>query len=245
MWDRRLVRLRLLVSIGVVASLLLWPAAKEATAAQTCSGQVANYTDGLHTANITTYGAYAYINTRAGARCTGGAGSTSFSTAWTMLADNYYYGNDGYAQSGYLYLRGNSTTYYFAQYRRSSSYTPVSKYGNPASGTNLYVSGYQFDTGHICMWVGSTSLLCTNFDPAAGVWQAPWDSEYMGETAQAQDDMPGISSAHVTFSTIRYLKCRSCGWVSLPSGLWRLDVPSRYHQSGSLSQFDIWTYPLS
>jgi hypothetical protein len=210
-------------------------------ASQAC-GNRSNYFDGFDTRDFTLYGAYGNINTRAGALCSGGTGA---SAAWTMVADNYFSGGGGYAQSGYASQTGNVTARYFSQYRKFSSNTPTTVWGGNASGTNLFITNYHFDTGHLYMYVNNTVLDHTAFDPAAGVWVGPWDGQYFGETWNPGDDMPGIAGTHVTFSTLRYDKCRSCGWVSIPTGHGAVTGSSRYHFSGSTAQFDIWTDPLS
>jgi hypothetical protein len=57
------MRLRLLLTLGLAASLLVWAVPAPVAASTACQGSVSNYFDGLHTADYTTYGSYAYIKT--------------------------------------------------------------------------------------------------------------------------------------------------------------------------------------
>jgi len=68
--------------------------------------------------------------------------------------------------------------------------------------------------------------------------------QLFGETFNPGDDMPGFPLQHVNFSSVLYHKCRSCGWVTMPSSVPTTSGLARYHTSGGVSNFDIWTDPL-
>ena len=232
--------LRLLLGAAMAASLLLGPGMGHVAASNACTPPLANYFDGFDTRTLHTYGSYAYLNVRVGALCTGGSGT---SAAWTMVADDYYTGNGGYAQSGYASIQGHITARPFSQWRQAQGYTPTTVWCVcTVSTTTLYATNYHFNTGHLYMYVNNSVYDSTNFDPAVS-WSAPWDSQYFGETWYLGDDMPGILTGHVTFGEVRYVSSRVSGWVTVPSGYFSSDSP-RYGQTLNLNQFDIWTDPL-
>jgi hypothetical protein len=230
------LRRRLLVLVSLLAVFGTVPTAE---ASQTCASDNF-YFDGFDTRSLTTFGAMATINTRPGALCTGGTGA-GVSGAWAMVANNYFNNSGGYAQSGYISVASNVTARYFSQWVKYSGQTPVTVWGNNASGSVQYYTTYHFDTGHLYMVVAGTTFDSTTFDPAAGVWSSPWDSQYYGETHHPGDDMPGTVLGHDTFSVIRYISSRTSGWVTVPSGVSTTSGVARYHFSGGTSTFDIWT----
>lgn len=231
---------RMLVAVISTAALLVQPSA--VAGSLPCQGFVSNWFDGIHTSSAySTYGAFAYITTNVGATCTGSQGT---SAAWTMVADNFYSGASGYAQSGYA-KTSTTASRYFSQWRRSGAYVATTVWGASATGTPTFRTYYWTTTHRLRMWVGNAMLDETNFDPIAA-WVQPFDSQYFGETWKPQDDMPGTSGNHAKFTTVRYLSTSSCcNWIPLPSAVGVVTGSSRYHLSApNTDHFDIWTDPL-
>ena len=139
---------------------------------------------------------------------------------------------------------------YFSQWVKYASDTLHTFWGDYADGNHLYDTSYGFSAGHLNMYIDNTLWDSTTFDPAANIWTAPWDSEFLGETHHAATDMPGISVGHVHFSYVLYRSSRTSGWINLPyaypySADGKGKVNSRYHQYlPSNSAFNIWTDPL-
>lgn len=225
---------------AVVLFILLSIYATPTRASLPCSGTLANYFDGLHSKSYATYSSKATISPNVGAVCTGG--SLGASAAWAMVADNYFTGNGGYAQAGYAKMTGAASRY-FSQYRRSSAYAPVTVWGGSATATKTYATIYGDETHHLNMWVGSTLLSSTNFDPVA-VWTSPFDSQFFGETWKPADDMPGTTGDHADFTTVRYSPSKVLVWTVMPSADAIVTGSSRYHFLGATDDFDIWTSPL-
>lgn len=187
---------------------------------------------------MTVYGAKANINTKNPALCTTNA-AWSWSGVWDMLVGSDYC---GYAQTGYVRLRGDSTVQYFTEYRRDcpSSYVRKRNWGS-ASGTQNYWVTYRRDTGKVAMGKGSSTLDTTSF-AIDGVWPSPWTSQWSGEVHDYGDDMPGTSSSPAYFSSMQWQTAPNGAWVS-PSGLTSRNDSTRNGLSwdSMFTQFHIWT----
>ena len=216
---------------------------------------------GASPTGIVTYGAKADISLQDPALCDAATGSPSTSSAWTMLVEdtpNYYLAQTGYIHAGsnWTYAgsdgNGNPVTYQGYHYSVFTEWTPTVGVGDvvqffaapPPSNTN-YQTGYSFNDHRINMWQGTTQLTHTNYDPS-GVWQTPWEPQFYGETHHCESDVPGTSSAHVTFSHIEK-KSSDGTWSSITTSTFNryTDCTDRYNTQWDTKphSFDIWTGP--
>lgn len=237
---RRLLVLCLASVLALALATLTSPPLTRA--ATTCSSEQHNFDGVQHPTGggLSNTGVGASVNTMTPALCTTGA-SWADSSIWVMDADNTL-GNGGYAQVGYLRHHGDSTVYYFTEYRKNYNTTSTfNKYGT-ASGTHSYRDLYNYTTGHIDMWLDSTKLASTNFDPIVE-WTSPWSPQWFGETHDPGDDIAGTSSSPVYYSSLCIVTSRSGGCSTTPSGLVIYDSYSRYHIAWDTtnSKFHVWT----
>lgn len=208
-----------------------------AHAATSCQG-FSYHWDGAYVSE-NNEGAGANITTQVPALCTTGD-SYSDSSIWAMVAGGG--SNDGYAQSGYDREYGWSTVRFFAEYSKCNyGCTYYDWYGGNASGTHSYQELYNY-VNAIYMYVDSTIVLTTNFDPIT-VWSSPWQGNWYGETHDAGDDIAGTSSALVYFSGLCLRTARNQGCTTSPSGVTFYSGLSRYHEAWNTvnSKFHVWS----
>ncbi len=214
--------------------------ARAAPFATSCQYNNSSKFDGNFSLGISNTGVGANITTAVPALCTSG-NSYSNSSAWAMVASHG--GTGGYAQSGYLRSRGQSTVYYFAEYSKCGSNVCgfTHKETSAASGTHFYSSVYDYVSA-IHMQVDSTTILTTNFDPTVN-WTAPWSPQWLGETHDLGDDIVGAATSPVYFSGLCLRTSRSGGCTTSPSNLTTEVDSSRYHAKWDIanSEFHIWT----
>jgi hypothetical protein len=225
----------LLSSVMAVPIIWLSPSAGAAS----CGTAEVTF-DGTNVGSQNVYYVQSNITTNVPTLC---GASNSHSSAWTMIQGSA--GSGGYAQSGYIRLKGYSTAHMFAEYNEYNSGSFHFKEGAAApSGAPLYYESYDFSAGDIQMVVDtSTLLLTTDFDPEL-VWTTPWVPEWEGETHHTGDNMPGTASARTYFSSMLVTTSRGGGAVT-PSGL-TVSVSNPGTNYGVAwdtvdSKFDIWT----
>jgi len=232
---KSMLRMMSVATVLVVLALLLNPSAPQpACAAIACQGFAYNFT-GTDPKSMTHYGIKADVNTKTPALC---GGSHSDSSVWVMMAGG---GSGQYAQVGYGRHQGQSSVYYFAQYKKNASTAAVHKETTVASGTHNYNVIYNFSNGHLYMYVDTTKILESNFDPAVS-WTPGWQPQWEGETHDPGDDIPGSSSSPVYFSNMKIIATRGGPWVT-PSGLTGSSTHSRYGFAWDTqnTKFHIWT----
>lgn len=167
-----------------------------------CTGLLYHF-DG-QTASVATWGAMANIVLQDSAFCSGSTSSANHISAWALVngAGSQY----ELAQAGYIKVYGtDSTPRNFAEY--DDDYNNYGfKYlgGIPPNGSNnFYYDEYDTSSHTEDMVVNDTYMLQTSFDPD-GDWPGPWEPQYLGEVHDAGDEMPGTSSARVSFTNVQY-----------------------------------------
>lgn len=234
-------------------SLLFACAAQSSQAATSPCSTASDYFDGGASTGITQYGVKADIETQNPAIC----GSSSASAVWVMESGHEPAGTGnaywGWAQAGYIHWgsgQGPTGLHVFSQWCEShcgNIFNLNTKSFSAPTGTENYSVNYNFNSGNLVMWNGSTTLDQTAFDPLVS-WVYPWELEIFGETYQCESDVPGTQSNPVKISSIQKMYDRSYDWNQVNDlGLWTPDCSGRYHR-GWVTQptsFNIWTYPLS
>lgn len=178
----------------------------------TYSGTHSSVFDGGNGPNHTTalYGARAWIVTQPIGFCDSSSQPDTWSdtSAWSMLGGP---GALDYAQSGYLrsinkYLTNPGSvpspnnTYYFMAYNAGWSTQAWNAYGQAPLGQNHeYWQAYNVYAGRIDIYADNTLLASTSFDPGT-TWGSGWDSQFMGETHDPADFMPGTTATHDNFT---------------------------------------------
>lgn len=210
-----------------------------AMAATSPCGTAGNFHDDAITSTYPTYGAEANIVAMHPAIC----GSSSFGNAWSMLSAASGSGS-GWAQAGYGNFYG--TFEGFTQWvNKYPADNPSTKYFAAPSGAPQYVVSYNFTDGFLHLWMNTTQLTQTNFDPAV-YWTAPCYASFSGETGHKQSDVPGTLSSPVTFSQMKTMD-RNYNWSSNSGLALNSEYPTRYQNAwvSKPSSFKIWTYPLN
>ncbi len=232
---RRLLGAWLGLLLGLAPTL-----ASDAIAAGTCSGNRANYHNGLFTFNVNTWGSTAVISTEWPSLC---SGQQSFSGAWTMIAGP---NAGGWAQSGYVReaLIDSTKLFVFSQYRRATGAPPVTKFfspGPPNDAVRSYTSQYNSGTRRIDIYYEDQRLDTTNFDPTL-VWSQPWSSQWSEETGHCQTDVPGLVVDKVHYTVVRQQLVAGGGWESPAGAEFRRNCGTKYAtQRINATAFDAWT----
>jgi hypothetical protein len=177
-----------------------------ALAASNCAGQWSFEYDGYND-SIATWGASAWINTRPATFCSTNNGQNpdplgngDFITAWSQVLNNP---QTRYAQAGYFMYRNYSNFQFFSEYsdvncaRGFCRTILTTKTYN--GDNNQYYEAYNSGMHRVEMWVGSTRIDYTGYDPtdpnAGGgydYWQGPWVEHFNGETLNPANDLPGL-----------------------------------------------------
>lgn len=150
------------------------------------------------------------------------AESNGVSAAWTMVAADSRVTSDQrraqYAQVGY-YDAGSLSGYasgkrLFTQYTTTCSSTvngctasqdpfTTAVHGTP-SGTHTYVTLHNNVVGApITMYYDGDPLASTDYTPTA-TWAPAWDAQFLGETQDRGDDVPGTSGNRTRFEDLVY-----------------------------------------
>ncbi len=203
-----------------------------------CQGQTTLFA-GTDSATLLHYGVRANITVRNPSLC---GSNHSRSEAWVLTFGTTA---GGWAQVGYIKWPGYNSPLHFAEYQKNSN--PGSDYaykeGGAATGSPLYTVKYIKSTGLLYMYVGSSTLLTSSFDPTIA-WGSPstWEPEYEGETHDNGDDMPGTATSQTYFQNMAIKTSVNTETWTAPSGLTVSSDSSRYSAvKDSNSQMRIWT----
>lgn len=209
---RRLVTL--VITAITSAGISALPAAQTVQATAACGDSaVVNRFDGFVT-NSPMYGASATITDRPVSLCSNSSGTTSGASAWVMLAGG---GANEYAQVGFAKVAGMGSTMRFTEYNDGSSTAPGwnrSWWSGFSSGTtHSYIVSYNFSTGKVSGSADGQTLFTTPW-AADTSWQPGWSGQFLGETWDRGDDVPGTSTAKTAFRSVAGKACRGCSYVS-------------------------------
>jgi hypothetical protein len=191
-------------------------------------------------------GASATITYNASDLCTTDADGHGLSAIWDMLDGAFTNRANGYAQVGYWKTALATTETFFSQYIDcfNCGHTPVTRIGASAgTQTHNYKTLYDSTNQQEVMYVDSIVMDRTNFNPVQ-LWNGPFDEQYLAETHDRGDDMPGTAGAHAQITNAsRQSLTNGNGpppyFTAIPFG-WR------YHDNQlSGTAVDVWTDPLT
>ncbi len=221
-------------------------------AAQACqeNGQVLHFTSavdfGQAGVSPNAIAVSSYINTREPLTC--GNGNVSTSSIWVMLAAGLTTQDGGmFAQSGYLKWAGGFVK--FSEWGQNiNNVDPPQLYGAPTPGNHSYQVRYSPGKHRVNMWIDLVRVDETPFDaalPPPDGWGAqPWSRQYLAETHDLGDDIPGTNGDRAIFSAMQYQSCGGCNWVP-PAGIPTQKGGPRYHRRRvDDSTLQVWTDPL-
>jgi hypothetical protein len=257
------MRARIVLLLTVAATVILGviifggPGSNSASAALSSCGTKFYYLDTAQATGLTQIGARAQIDTVYPALCdSGGGGYPSYSGAWSME-----YGAarcDGWAQAGYEHdgAAGPNGGYQWSAFTQYTQQAPLSGcspnvqtkfYGITPGGNPSYkvdLSGTLY-TYFFQMWVGSTFLADTNFNPYG--WTGNWIPEFAGETDYCESDVPGTAAGPVAFRSVQKEATNNTWSSTSDLALSNPDCPNCYHIAWLTqpSSFIIWTDPLN
>jgi hypothetical protein len=228
--------------------------ARVASASGGCVAPVVNHTwDGaVGTGAGSVRGADAYITNEQPSLCTPGDG-TSGSSAWSMVAGA---GQNQYAQAGYLTEPGWSAPKMFTEYNdgtRQDGQTTTTQHWSrkfwvtsPATGIHgnaKFATGI-YSSGSINILINDQLVDWTPFNPDT-TWTAPFNAQFLGETWDPGDDMPGTKSTPAHFT--QWQIWTDQGYLGPPQVLTPKTGAYYYYAftpsgtSTSYSGVDIWT----
>lgn len=187
-------------------ALALLPAAPSgASNGLACGAGGGSYYDGDYTAPSPSTGliagALASINTQVGNFCNTAPYNDSYS-AWALIGDS----GNGYAQAGYWWINGVTTTnpQIFSQYSDMTGSTGKNfiYQTGPTTGsgaTHTYKAVYNPSDHKMGMWYDNTRIDETFYDPYSGTWgpnnwMTPNSPQFAGETHTIHDYVPGQST---------------------------------------------------
>lgn len=120
----------------------------------------------------------------------------------------------------------------YAEYNDGTSTAPgwkQSAFGLEYSGENhQYTQSYSNIYHRVRIWEDNNELLDTPWDPEAyrngqQIWTSPWFPHWLGEVHDDGDQMPGIPTSPVHFTSQQVqTQCIGCSW-SNPSGVYTYD----------------------
>ena len=231
------------IAVAIVCAALLCFAvfpANRVDAAISCQGRSTTY-DGTSAVPNNPYGSYyganANIISHVPLLCTTNA-SWSDSAAWTMLAGGIP--SQQYAQAGYGRMYGDSTAYYFTEYRQDGNHSFVRKeYGAISGGQNQNYQVAYNTGGYIDLWAAGNHDR-TNFNPV-GIWSTPFKPQWEGETHDPGDDVPGTASNPTTFANLEWELTANSGFSGVSGIVFSSGSPRYGISSSNQSQFNIWT----
>jgi hypothetical protein len=205
---------RIDIALFLVLSLtgLFYITSSPEAIAASCIAHGDYYFDGTNVGNVQRDGVTVRITPYTPNLCNG---SWSFSAVWDMLQAQGTDPNQ-YAQVGYWRLYGQTTVYRFAAFSKNSSTQEVDKQGVSPGSNDLFKVQYNYSLGRMEMFINGGLFQPTNFDPAVS-WNGNWTPEWEGETHDTGDDIPGVQTNPVSFSSMQVKNCRDCTYHA-PSG---------------------------
>ena len=93
----------------------------------------------------------------------------------------------------------------FSQYRKTTSYATVTKYfAGPAQDSVHAYQSFVNSSHRVDLYIDSTKVDTSSFDPASYWGSQPWRSIYSEEVGHCQTDVPGLAVAktHYTLEAI-------------------------------------------
>ncbi|MBN2113229.1 MAG: hypothetical protein JW785_03780 [Acidimicrobiia bacterium] len=198
----------------IAAAVVLLAAPSPADAAVPCGdADWAWYFDGVYEQPASSaYAARATIRERNIALCSNASGVTAGALAWTMLTDSTY---SGYAQIGYAEYPAYTTTRRFWEYNDGEGWWNRLRFADIAAGTDhVYEVVYSFTYGTVGMLVDGSLKQTTPFSIEFGEWPTPWQGQWMGETWDRGDDVPGTSTAKARFGSVGVVVQRAGPYVN-------------------------------
>jgi hypothetical protein len=187
------------------------------------------------------YGATAQIRDRAIALCSNAAGATSGASAWVMLAGG---STHEYAQAGFARIAGMPGALRFTEYNDGEDAAPNwnrSWWNGFSAGTNhAYTIAYSFSTGRITGTVDGQTLFTTPWSSDTE-WHPGWNGQFMGETWDRGDDVPGTAAARTELRGMKAKPCRGCAYAEV-GGISGSDLAAyRIAWVDQTSALNIWT----
>jgi hypothetical protein len=152
-------------------------------------------------------------------------------------------GDYQYAQIGFIHIRGG-TTKRFTEYNDGTSQAPGwnrTLFLNIIPGQRYnYAVSYNSSTGTISMILDGSTKKTTPWN-ANAKWSPGWNGQFMGETWDTSDDVPGTAALKAGFRNLRVKTCPTCS-ATTPTWAWRGSDRAAYRLSTiDAANFDIWT----
>lgn len=197
------------------------PVGQAGTTSSVCGASSAGNFDGAFLTGTSQIGVWANITTRKPPLCGQGVNGEGFSAAWVGETD--VHGTPNFppiVQVGYYRAATRNTAgvipgwQVFDEKKRCAarSCTRIHLFWAAPSGTNSYKVVYNKTKHRFDLWYNGQRDF-TKWDPKApGQWTQPWKADFLGETHQCNQAMPGTKDKPVVFSSIR---------VRTASGSWR------------------------
>lgn len=238
----RRVSVALIAAIVTTTGLLPFQVASTVDATASCGDtNVVSRFAGFVTVT-TQYGVEADLVDRPISLCSNVNGASSGASAWGMLAGG---GPNEYAQVGFAKTAGMAGAMRFTEYNDGSSTAPGWNRtwwsGFSAGTTHTYNVAYSFSTGKVSASSDGQSLFTTPWAADGGTGQPGYTGQFLGETWDRGDDVPGTSTAKSNFRNVTARSCRGCSYVGV-NGTAGSDLAA--HKQNWITKttaFDIWT----
>lgn len=203
---------------------------------------VVNRFDGIdESPSSSAYAARATITERSVYLCSTTLGQTSAGAAFTMLAAS---DARGYAQIGYVRIAGYAAQRFYEFWDGDSGGSWARGYFgliSPGTSHSNHVV-YSFTDGKVRMIFDGVTKQTTPFSIESGQWATPWEGQWLGETWDRGDDVPGTASAKVRFSQVGVVTVRDGGYVKARNPQLHTGLPVyKFTWITVPTSFDIWT----
>lgn len=225
----------LLASFVGLPAAVANPACVDAGVVNRFAGEIAYQAGG------SVYGAKGQLIDRNVFLCGTNQAHTSAASAWVMLAGGGQY---DYAQIGYAREAQMNNEKTFTEWSLSATNWSRTYHNGIFSpgDTKSYVVEYSFTDGKVRMFKSGGSDLLDWSPSVDGKWGTGWEGQFMGETWDGSDNVPGTPSNRASFTHVRVLPCRGCAYALPSAWISGSDLGVyKFAWTNEPGAFDIWT----